>query len=294
MLLHDLVGNGQAQSRALAYILGGEERVEDLGEDVLGNAVAVVGHVHPDLAGTGAAGGHRDFAAGIIGGLGGIGDQIEEHLIDLGRRAFHQRNILQLLAHDLVLDQAGRDDQRARAPLVEIEALQLAAVQPAEVLQVENHFGNLVDAVQAVVGQPDQIDLGRLGFEFVRERGHACELGRQLLVRNVAALEHFQQLGRFGDHAIDLRQPILDRRQTGFHVGERRVDLMGNAGHHLSERGHLLGLNQHRLRFFQMLERLGQLLGAALYLDFQILVGRLQRLVGLVDLHVALAQLPHT
>jgi hypothetical protein len=74
VLLHDLVGDGQAQSRALAYILGGEERVEDLGEDVLGNAVAVVGNVHPHRAATGDAGRHGDFAIGLIGCLGGIGD----------------------------------------------------------------------------------------------------------------------------------------------------------------------------------------------------------------------------
>src|SRR5690242_17307992 len=46
VLLHDLVGDGKPQPGALPHFLGGEKRVEDLGEDALRNAMPIVGNVH--------------------------------------------------------------------------------------------------------------------------------------------------------------------------------------------------------------------------------------------------------
>ena len=87
------------------------------------------------------------------------------------------------------------------------------------------------------------------------------------------------------------KRSLTDAR-LGLYIGKRGIDLVGDASHHLAQRGHLLGLDQHQFRFLQMLERLRQLLGAVLHLLLETLIRRLQRVVGLVDLHIALAQLP--
>ena len=50
MVLNHAVGDAQAQSRAVADALGREERIEDLGEDFVGDPAAVVGHLDNDLA----------------------------------------------------------------------------------------------------------------------------------------------------------------------------------------------------------------------------------------------------
>ena len=49
VLLDDAVGQGQPQARPLADGLGGEEGVEDLVENIGGDALAIVGHFYPCL-----------------------------------------------------------------------------------------------------------------------------------------------------------------------------------------------------------------------------------------------------
>src|ERR1019366_6687679 len=44
VLLHDPVDGGEAEARALAQFLRGEERIEDPGQDLRGHAGAGVGH----------------------------------------------------------------------------------------------------------------------------------------------------------------------------------------------------------------------------------------------------------
>src|ERR1700741_1769315 len=50
VLLHDAVGNGKPEPRALAHLLGGEERLEDAGHDLGRDAGAVVLELHDDPA----------------------------------------------------------------------------------------------------------------------------------------------------------------------------------------------------------------------------------------------------
>src|SRR5690606_23943309 len=66
-VLDDVVGNGKAKAEALAYALGGEERVEDAASDCVGNAGAVVAHRDGDLAPADALGGKGDGA--VFGSL---------------------------------------------------------------------------------------------------------------------------------------------------------------------------------------------------------------------------------
>ena len=192
--------------------------------------------------------------------------------------------LAEALVHRLVLDQVARDHQRALQPLVEVEAAHLAAIQPAEVLQVQDDLGDLLDAVQSVGVQRLQVRGHRFGLELGGQRGHACELLGQLLVGGVAALQQPDQLGALGHHTFDLREPFVEGGQAALHVGKRSVDLVRDAGDHLPQGGHLLGLHQQQLGLLEVLEGLRELLGAVLDALLEVLVGGAERLVGMVDL----------
>ena len=79
--LDDAVGDGEAEARSLADLLGREERAEQLVEVLLGDAHALVLHRDDDVLlgavqrdGDGAAVRHRVL---------GVGEQVGEHLDDL-------------------------------------------------------------------------------------------------------------------------------------------------------------------------------------------------------------------
>src|SRR3989304_2302283 len=65
--LDDLVADREPEPGALADLLGGEERVEDLGQDLRRDAVPVVGHLHRDVLAIGLEGAHVDDAALLRG-----------------------------------------------------------------------------------------------------------------------------------------------------------------------------------------------------------------------------------
>ena len=91
-LLDDAVDGGQAQARALAHRLGGEEGIEDLALDLLGHADAGIGHFDADIV----AGRHdrgaqrRRLGHRLVGGLDGDGAALRhgvagiDHQIDDG------------------------------------------------------------------------------------------------------------------------------------------------------------------------------------------------------------------
>ena len=86
MLLHNRIGHRQAESGPLAHFLGGEERVEDLRLQVVGNAGAiVVDFEHDRFLPRVVPRPHHERAASVRGKhrLFGIHDQIQQHLLDL-------------------------------------------------------------------------------------------------------------------------------------------------------------------------------------------------------------------
>ena len=81
MHLDDAVRHGETETGALAHLLGGEERAEELVEVFLGDAGAVVGD-HDDDVLLGAV--QRDEDAAAVGQrVLGVGQQVGEHLHDL-------------------------------------------------------------------------------------------------------------------------------------------------------------------------------------------------------------------
>ena len=76
----DAVTDAQAQARSLSLRLGGEKRIEDSVSDGGWNSCARV--FHPDFhAAVGGAGSDADFAA-ILAGVNGVGEDVENDLVD--------------------------------------------------------------------------------------------------------------------------------------------------------------------------------------------------------------------
>jgi hypothetical protein len=84
---NDLVANRQAESGPCANFLGREERIANLAEILFGNAAAGVGDANRDVLRVVELRLDGDLAL-PLDGLGGIRDDVQEHLVDLRRRAF--------------------------------------------------------------------------------------------------------------------------------------------------------------------------------------------------------------
>src|SRR3954471_9487798 len=96
--LDDAVHDGEAEARALAHVLGGEEGVEDAGQDVRGDARAVVADRDPGPLGGGVP--HdADGPSALAQGLGGVGQQVHQHLVDLAGQPQQARRRVDLFDH---------------------------------------------------------------------------------------------------------------------------------------------------------------------------------------------------
>src|SRR5215467_8906972 len=112
----DLVADGQAEPGALSHGLGGEEWIEDARQRGGGDTGAAVGDLDY---------GHRAIlsrfdgdGAGSRDGLGGVGEHVQEYLVDLGANAFHRRQRSVLPDHrDPVFEQVIEQGQ-ARVELL--------------------------------------------------------------------------------------------------------------------------------------------------------------------------------
>src|SRR5262249_53161901 len=93
VLLDDLVGDRQAEPRALADRLGREERIEDLGQDIGRYALAVVLDFHRDVLVALAVRGERDRALLGLDRLRRVVDQVEQYLVHLRGRAGDERHL---------------------------------------------------------------------------------------------------------------------------------------------------------------------------------------------------------
>src|SRR6266511_1294942 len=127
--IDDAVNDREPEPRALADVLGGEERIEDPRQHVGRDAGTVVAHGDLDLA-VAPRGDNLDRAArlALADRLGGVRDQVHEHLIQLAAEATHPQPRIDLLVDPHVaqavakqidgVDDAAREHQLLLALLV--------------------------------------------------------------------------------------------------------------------------------------------------------------------------------
>src|SRR5690606_39193148 len=231
----DEIRNGKAQAGSLANFLGGEKGLEDTLADAFGYTATVVFDLYfrPGRIQTGTQDdlpGH--VAAFLVDGLGGILQQVQQHLFQLVADAGDTIHLGIEIAND-------------------IDGAEIEAFDQREVVA-----GDL----QRLVDQHRQLALGQLAIAHPAETEHvADDLGRAGagLLDSVQQLRHFAALqvlvdgfqlyaGFFGALAVAFQlggQPAADILRVVQDGAERVVDLMGHTGRQAADRQHLLRLH---------------------------------------------------
>ncbi len=208
VLLHDAVAQRQAQSGAVAGLLGGEERVEDARAQRVGNARPRV--LDPEVdAVRRCTGADRQPLVAAVGleRLQGVGQQVEEHLLQLQRVGANRRKVAVELPHHFDVGQA-------------------------ELFGHERH--RVVDRAERVARPRAEVAPAREAAHVVDDAGHP----RDLLGDQVEIL--FELADRLFGLAAHHADEHANRRQ-------RLVQLVGNAGAELTHRGQPSRLQELRL-----------------------------------------------
>src|SRR6185312_2218199 len=219
VLLHDSIGDREAQARTLAVALRGitlrcKERIVDAAEHGLGHADAVVLHAQVDGC-AGVVRGDAD-ARGLaaLERVLGVQDEVDEDLLqlaavarDLGQRSIEGGDNLDVRGSKLVFEQEGCVAHDG----VEIDAAELARTHAREVEQAVDNLRGAEGLLRDLVEDGLQASV----------RGFICA---QLFAELLA-----QHLGVAGDD------------------GERRVDLVRNSSGKQTYGRELLGLRELRL-----------------------------------------------
>ena len=287
----DVVAQGKPETGALVGVLGGEERLEDLLQVVLGDARPVVLDPHLDLTVLLAARDReRRFVAGVRvlgdlfleGRLTGVRHDVQEHPAEVLRDGLDLADVFAQVLLDRHLEPAVHRAHRMEGEGdvflehgVDLGGTPLAALLPG-VLQHSVHDGTgplpVVDDPLQIPGEvaADVLDLRPRLFR------HVFLDGLDLL------LEIFEQVAREVGEVV--------------HEVQRVLDFVGDPGGQLAERGQLFLHDHLVLRLVQVVEGLGQFFVLGLHalgeffhqveaLDFEgVLPEHLERLRHLSDL----------
>ena len=250
MALDDLVHDGQTETGALADRLGGEERIEDLRQHIVRNAMTRVFETDLDDIGLGHRT-NRELAL-VIHRLRRIGDHVQEHLVDLRRHAFHLRHVAKFL-HDLdaVAQLVTSDRQGTADAVVEVDGVHAIAVDAREPFQVQHQAAHLLQALGRVFQQLARLVQCRGARQF-----DACLLNRCLGTVDHRGVERQQQIDashHLGDRGFVFADQVADHFDIALDEAERRVDLVCDASDHLAERCQLGRVDDLGLRSFTLL-----------------------------------------
>ena len=266
VLAHDAEGDREPEPRPRAGGLGGEERVEDALEQVGRDARPRVLHLDPDHVAR-AERPHRQallVALRALHRLLGVGDQVQEHLLELVRVRHRFGDLLVVVPHHvdsphpelvapelqrvvqhlidrgrgplrLVLAREGQEvlHDAGGAPRLGVDHLGRRALVRPEALLGEQQLGERRDPGERVV------QLVRHAGDELPDRGHLLRLDELLLqhrlVRHVADdAEHL---------LVHLRRRVgdLDRADLAVFAVEGGLEQAGLAGQRLLEVGQRLG-----------------------------------------------------
>ena len=227
MLRDDAVHHRQAHAGAALRQLGGEEWLEDpllqLGRD----ADAGVAHLHPDLA-VAAAGPDRQIAAAGHG-VGGVDDEVDEHLLELAAVAFERQ--LARLGHqrqtDVLAHEAAKQGGGAGHDVVEVDPLRSSQLASREQQELSGQRRTAPD-----VGLHLAHGLGeltRVGAARLERLGRRQQRLQQVVevVRNAAG-EAPDRL-----HLLHVADPLLElvtRRDVAKDDEDRGMSAVGERG----------------------------------------------------------------
>ncbi len=231
-LLDDAVDRGQAQARALAHRLGGEERVEDLAHHLGRDAGAVVADLDERLVALGAgeaqalgfflrqarrADAHHAAALGRPHRVAGVDGQVHDGGLELALVGPHLRQVAAIVGDqlDVFTEEAAQQDLELGDQLAQFQHFALHGLLAAEGQELADQVGGadagLADLVEAFVrGIAHRVAVQQLvqaqldgGQQVVEVVGHAAGqladglhlLGLGELQFHLLLLGHVDQIG---------------------------------------------------------------------------------------------------
>ena len=249
LLGDDFVADRQPEPGAFAGRLRGEERLEELVPDLVGNADAVVAHPHLDGLAEIACGHceHRSEVPvvcrplALVRGVESVAEQVEKHSRDVLRHEFDRRDVRAVLPIqsdvEVLILGAGAvigEIERLLDQRVEVDALPVASAAAG----MRQHALDDIVGAFAVFDDP---------FEIAGQ--HPSDLVDLVALTLVERRE-----GRRGRPLQFVKQPDRKARKIVDEI-ERVLDLVGDAGSQLAERRHLFSLNQIGLGRLQVVQR---------------------------------------
>ncbi len=217
---------------------------------------AGVGHGDRDgpRVGPGAAG--DGDGAVLDDGLGGVHQQVQEHLVELAGVARHQGQLAEVAHHlRLVLQLVPGHLQGRFQARVQVRRAASAVLGAGEVLEVQRDVAHPLGALLRLGQQAVQVPQHVVDVPGLAGRGHPG-LGGGAGGRVVAGGP--QRV--VGGHQVLQGRRVLDQRpQVGHDEAHRIVDLVGHAGGQLADARHLLRLHQPGLGGLQGVHGLAQL-----------------------------------
>ena len=245
VLLHDTVRQRQAEARAFAHRLGGEEGVKNTLQVFLCNACASVGHLHPHI-GAIDSGADGDGATLSRDGVGCVDQQVHEHLVQLRGQAlnFGQRAVV--LDHvGLVLDLVVDDVECGVDTRVQVHAFPLlACIHARKIFQVLHDFAHALDAVARLAHQVGNVLFQVVNVQICLEAADACQC---------CAVAHARLGLLVGvQHLEEVFQVLLQGAEVREDEADGVVDLMRHTCCQLPDGGQLFRLDELALRIRQL------------------------------------------
>src|SRR5262245_12075305 len=255
VLVDDAMADAQAKSGADALRLGRKKGIEDLLTNRRVDAATIVDDVDFDAARR--CRGADDDLAAFATGVDRIGDQVEHDLVHLRRITSDRRQgrELRFNVHLPAFGLAADDVERRFDGGVHIHALlEIAELAGAgEAAQVEDDLLDAFEPFARALQNPLQIAQRIADVYFGGARlNHARKLRRLLGYDDIGLLVKGDQLAQRLQVALQDGDVVGDERQ-------RIVDLVGDAGDELPQRGQLGRLHELGLRPLQLFVRLLQI-----------------------------------
>src|SRR5256886_11603740 len=166
VLLDDPVGDGQAQARALADLLGGEERIEDPPLEPGGNSAPGIGERDVHRPGADRTRNANLLARRLGHRVARVGQHIDEDLLQLNRIPHDQRLLWTQVYRDLDLAQPQllpHERKRPRDHVPQGDRLAADLGRPPEGTQVRDDLRGLADLLHGVAQLAEDLPLFRHG-----------------------------------------------------------------------------------------------------------------------------------
>src|SRR5271157_124904 len=241
VVLHDSVRDAQTQTSAVTDRLGGEEGIEDLRQDLRGDAAAIVNDLDDHVLCVTLSTNDNSTVLLVrrLDRLHGVDQQVQKNLVDLHRGCRDRwKFALLFFDGDMPAVQPAADHLECRAQsFLDVDLVDGGSVKAGEASKVVHDLGHALDALPRAAQDLVEVLLDIKKIALLVE---PIDLAKKLW-----PVRRQQIVGLLVDRRESQERPDvpLENSQVVGDVGQGIVDLVGHAGTQHAERGEFLGLD---------------------------------------------------